>query len=1245
MALNRKRALSLFLALILTLTMLPTAALASVAEDASPPQDNTQNAMDAIRETAETPDAQLPGDEPKNEVSEGDTAESLPSTNEEAETTEPEAPATDSNTDDSSSGSDDKDNSNTDSVPSDNPSGDTRPGEDDSNDLSDTTPMDVQELYDAEPLDEEGAAIYTDRLNLYRGTEMENDSFLAYVTDDADLLVIDSALADSEDSPDFTVTGQGTGSNRIELRTDCTVYLRDVTVQDVEDGQSAISIAPGVDAIIIVAGDCSLTGGDGGCGIAVPTGSSVTIQGESGGDRLSATGMGKWAAGIGYYVKDGIGSGDITIENLETVIATGGCYGEGVNDANGPEGGPAIGGGTSYREYNNTSSISTITLKNCDNVEAYGGSKAAGIGSGFWNAANVVIEGCTVEATGGATAPAIGTARNTYASQTADEPLTSAVISNIQITDSIITAEGGYYGAGIGSGYSDRSLGDYSRAAKKKLTFVSIELDGNASVTARGGKLAAGIGGGYKNYGDSVTIGDSCTVYAYAGENDGNGMKIPSGIGAGADGSGLFSDVGGDIAIADGAEVYAFSYGYEAIEPLASKWAVSRELDDTDTSASILQCRFLVTDTFRENAMDKYSEEIGVLSYEKAYEVSISNGAAPLTVYVPAGYTCVAATVEPGAYQVTVNGKTQSSLESIAYSAKTDGAVTQKESTAYEGGSHAEGGRYAEYDHSYQPYNSKSDTVTIQYTFGDPSANFVVSSGVNSFDAVAYRPSVLPTQYTVTYAWDGAVPETDVALPFPAVVTAGGIHTPDSHYGKDFTLSGAYNGVAGAFSFSGWDQSAAFTVTQDTLIHGTWTFTPSVVAPTTGSVTGLVFNDRNRNSIYHPDEDAVLSGVTVTLWKQSADGSQSGAWTDTGKAATTGADGNYLFSALEPGVYQVRLNSRPSGMNRDCSVVDADVQGNKFASSSQGYETGKLSVFAGEETLANAGFYYRSNSGGGSGGGNNSGGTPTTITDPNTPLSAELNTSDHYGYVIGYPEDYETGEPTADLSRRPVKPQGNITRAEAATIFFRMLTDESRASFWAQENRYSDVSSGQWFNAAISTLSNAGVIDGYPDGTFRPNNSITRGEFAALAVRFFEVSYTGEDLFTDLSGHWAQEYINKAGHAGLVSGYPDGTFLPQKDITRGEAVTLVNRTLGRTPNKDHFLDEMTKWPDNADTSAWYYADLQEATNSHDCDQVAATETAEAYESWTEMLETRDWAALEQAWADANASPSPGDVIS
>ena len=269
---------------------------------------------------------------------------------------------------------------------------------------------------------------------------------------------------------------------------------------------------------------------------------------------------------------------------------------------------------------------------------------------------------------------------------------------------------------------------------------------------------------------------------------------------------------------------------------------------------------------------------------------------------------------------------------------------------------------------------------------------------------------------------------------------------------------------------------------------------------------------------------------------------------------------------------------------------------------------------------------------GGNSGGNNGGNSKPS-----------LNTKDHYGYIIGYPVDYYTGQPTTDQTKKPVRPEGKITRAEVATIYFRMLTDESRTKFWSQSSGYSDVKAGDWFNNAVSTLSNAGIIAGYEDGSFRPNGYITRAEFATIAARFFDVTYNGKDLFPDISGHWAKDYINQAANKGFVNGYEDGTFKPDRNITRAEAVTLVNRTLDRHPDKSHFTKDMLVWPDNMDQTKWYYADMQEATNSHTY-QMKENSDKTKYENWTKTLPIRNWEALEKAWSNANSSQGNGNVV-
>ena len=224
-----------------------------------------------------------------------------------------------------------------------------------------------------------------------------------------------------------------------------------------------------------------------------------------------------------------------------------------------------------------------------------------------------------------------------------------------------------------------------------------------------------------------------------------------------------------------------------------------------------------------------------------------------------------------------------------------------------------------------------------------------------------------------------------------------------------------------------------------------------------------------------------------------------------------------------------------------------------------------------------------------------------------------LNKEDHFNYVIGYPDD-------------TVRPNANITRAEVATIFFRLLTDDGRKEFDTKTSTFSDVADGQWYTRAIATLANAKIVSGYPDGSFRPNDSITRAEMATIIARFANLSADGK-TFSDIKDHWAQKYIELAAGNGWINGYSDGSFGPDKKITRAETFAMINRVLDRqTESNDDLLpaSQMLNWSDNANTTEWYYRDMQEATNNHKCERIGDSE----YEKWTEKLPEIDWASYQ-----------------
>ena len=221
----------------------------------------------------------------------------------------------------------------------------------------------------------------------------------------------------------------------------------------------------------------------------------------------------------------------------------------------------------------------------------------------------------------------------------------------------------------------------------------------------------------------------------------------------------------------------------------------------------------------------------------------------------------------------------------------------------------------------------------------------------------------------------------------------------------------------------------------------------------------------------------------------------------------------------------------------------------------------------------------------------------------------KLNTRDHFAYVQGYPDG-------------TVKPAGSITRAEVAAILFRLMDADSRSLYYSTASGFRDVDSAKWYNTYVATLNNAGVITDSRTGYFRPNDAITRAELAAMLAQFAEKK-SAAIYFSDVSaGYWAANAIALTANLGWINGYPDGTFGPDKTVTRAELMAMVNRATGRAPESTGaLLSGMKTWKDNADTARWYYLDVQEATNSH-------TYTGAPTETWTSLTATPDWSQYE-----------------
>jgi hypothetical protein len=259
--------------------------------------------------------------------------------------------------------------------------------------------------------------------------------------------------------------------------------------------------------------------------------------------------------------------------------------------------------------------------------------------------------------------------------------------------------------------------------------------------------------------------------------------------------------------------------------------------------------------------------------------------------------------------------------------------------------------------------------------------------------------------------------------------------------------------------------------------------------------------------------------------------------------------------------------------------------------------------------------------------------TPATITD--NPIAAGPGTIfnlDHIAYIIGY----EDGT---------VRPERFVTRAEVVTVFYRLLNNDIREAYWARSNAFTDVKSSDWHNYAISVIGNFDIIKGYEDGTFKPDASITRAELAAISARFadkMKMKGNRTILFTDITGHWAEDEISKAASYGWLNGYPDGSFKPDQPINRAEFITIINNMLERVLETadDLMADRMAKWSDNADSGAWYYLAVQEATNSHESEKTGRQVPGAQfeYEYWTGMLQNPDWIQLEMEWIAEYSTP-------
>ena len=510
----------------------------------------------------------------------------------------------------------------------------------------------------------------------------------------------------------------------------------------------------------------------------------------------------------------------------------------------------------------------------------------------------------------------------------------------------------------------------------------------------------------------------------------------------------------------------------------------------------------------------------------------------------------------------------------------------------------------------------------------------------------------------VTYNW-GTLAPSDKTCP-----TGGSYNTEeDARNNMDtfFTnasTSNAPNGnIAGSWTFSGWTETKTTSDDGNKIfiaLTGTWNFTPSETKTITSVLNSLVwkffesqygystegtFTATAKVMSYRPEISSYTAGVAV-----SSDNNTNTPGTDNTKTFTgtvtlktgdtkqpfTFSAGEGVDNVLEPYTHYAVYISEDKG-NLSKVTYDTTKYILDFATGANSEVLPKsIHIWTGEDiaegeegkeptpvegttiTFKNIYTYKRHHSSGDSGnGGGKKEEKPTVEIKDDDALG--LNNTDHFAYIVGY----GNGE---------VRPQNSITRAEVASIFFRLLEDDVRDANYTRQNKFTDVSNDAWYCSAVSTLSAMGIISGYPDATFRPNASITRAEFAAIATRFDVNGDKTPASFNDIADHWAKDEIAVAANNGWVNGYEDGSFRPQNKITRAETMSLVNRVLNRKPETaEDLLENMTKWTDNADTNAWYYLAVQEATNSH---YYKYKENSQ-YEKWTELRETRDWSELDK----------------
>ena len=564
---------------------------------------------------------------------------------------------------------------------------------------------------------------------------------------------------------------------------------------------------------------------------------------------------------------------------------------------------------------------------------------------------------------------------------------------------------------------------------------------------------------------------------------------------------------------------------------------------------------------------------------------------------------------------------------------------------------------------SHQDFTSLDDAKNAVNTAETNFTSNDYTEGTWSFDGWNTAPTITPdedshittvtfkgtwtlTKYQVTYSWSGndGVPSdfVDKEPQEGLYNTEAAARTAiDTVKNTKFTSTVPKGDIAGSWNLTGWTETPSnskdgHVTTVLIALTGTWNFTPSETKTITGVLNGLVQKEFKSQHGYSTEgtftatAEVIAKPVVIVISstdKEMEKPTEAKIYDGTVTLKTGDTKQPFTFSArdkmadvLTPNTrYTVKVSENKGTLSK--VIYDETVYTITFTTRNN--EVSDIQIVKENDiskpetvdkiTFKNIYTYkkHRHSSGDDGNGGSKKEEKPTVEIKDDDALG--LNNTDHFAYIVGY----GNGE---------VRPQNSITRAEVAAIFFRLLEDDVRDANYTRQNKFTDVSNDAWYCSAVSTLSAMGIISGYPDATFRPNASITRAEFAAIATRFDVNGDKTPASFNDIAGHWAKDEIAVAANNGWVNGYEDGSFRPQNKITRAETMSLVNRVLNRKPETaEDLLENMTKWTDNADTNAWYYLAVQEATNSHYYEYKEKSQ----YEKWTELRETRDWSELDK----------------